>query len=260
MNNNYYERIAIKYRNNLALYGKQMAFDNPDRLPKDKLVAVTERIFSEINKIDMAMGYEYHETGVRLPATVSIEEQNELFVDFIDWYQVIETPSAQVLDYVLQNYPVQKYPRILCVGDGQHSHLGRKLAMNGYTAVSVDPVARKEFSSRNVIGNNGRVGKFKAIQAGFYKDSEDMINWANVIVGAKVPICAEDLVQLNKPTVFNISGNPEMYNMSFNGISIKSEEQLRKEISKCKGVEVHERRMNDKPSFLFVRDERNQER
>lgn len=255
-----YKAMVMKYRQNLLNYGQRVNLENPDRLTMDEMIALTEKIFSEVDKIDMNMGYEHHDTGIRLPASISREKQKEVFMDFIDWYQVVETPSAQIYDYVLKNYPLQNYPNILCVGDGENCHLGRKLAMQGYKVLSIDPLARKEFSGNFSCSDKNRVGKLRVVQGEFHKDSVDMINWSNLIVGAKVPLCVEDLVQVNKPTVFNISANPEMYNMTFKGVPIKSEEQFVKEIAKCQGVNVKEGKMNGKPSLLFVRDLREQER
>ena len=60
-------------------------------------------------------------------------------------------------NYIQENYPVEEYRQILCVGDGQCSHLGRKLADKGYNVVSVDPLARKEFSTRR---NEGKKASF----------------------------------------------------------------------------------------------------
>ena len=257
MSIDYYE-ITMKYRKGLLEKGQMANFENPDRLTLDEMTALTEKIFSEVDKIDCSMGYPHHETGIRRPESISKQDQHELFMDFIDWYQIIKTPSNDILNYVLQKYPAEKFPKILCVGDGKNCHLGRKLAMKGYKVVSVDPVARKEFAGnfKGDVGAEG--GRLRVIQGEFHKTSTDMINWADVIVGSKVPMCAEDLVQVNKPTVFNISNNPEIYNMRFKGVPIKSKRQLVRAISRCSGVQVKDGSKNEKEetSIFFVRDER----
>lgn len=65
-----------------------------------------------------------------------------------------------------------------------------------------------------------------------------MIDWANLIVGGKVPQIAEELVGLHKPALFSISANAEIYKMRFKGTFIKSSDQLSREIAKCPGVIV----------------------
>lgn len=235
------EREVIRYREKLLECGKLFSFENPDNLSSDEILAVVDRVFNEINKIDMSCGFPYHDTGIRLPKSISKDRQEELFIDFIDWYQVIETPSGQVYQYVLKHYPRNKFPRILCVGDGEKCHLGRKLAMQGYDVVSVDPLADKKFSGRinnGVQKSETNQGKFHVIKGTFHKTSEDMINWANVIVGAKVPLCAEELIGLKKPAVFNISANANIYNMRFKGKKIEDSKDLSREIKKCEGVTV----------------------
>lgn len=251
----------MKYRKHIMTYGKMVAFDNPDKLGIDELEALIARIFEELNKIDMSLGYEYHDTGLKAPDGVSRERQEELFINFIDWYKVIQTPNSQVYDYVMEHYPKEKYPRILCVGDGENCHLGRMLAAEGYHVVSVDPVARRELSGATGIPqiSESKGGKFKVVQAEFYKDSTDMIDWASVIVGSKIPQCAEQLIGLKKPTVFNISKNAEIHNMKFRGTSIKSSEQLTSEIAKCSGVKLRRTKLNDEEPILFICDPRERE-
>ena len=216
---------AIKYRNKLVEYGKKFNFENPDRLNQDELKAVTAEIFRQIDEIDMGLGYPHHETNIKLPHNITKERQSELFVDFVDWYQVMSTQNHAILEYVLQKYPKEKFQRILCVGDGEKCHLGRKLAMNGYQVVSVDPYADTNFSWKRKSNNSK--GRFRAVKAEFFDNSEDMINWAHVIVGNKVPPIVESLVKVSKPTVFTISNNPECYKMNFYGIPITSKEQFK---------------------------------
>lgn len=251
-----YTAIAMKYRQGLLERGKEVNFKNPDRLSLDQLQALTEKIFREVDSIDMQMGYPHHDTGLRRPASVTETEQQELFIDFIDWYQIIRTPSQDILEHVLANYPKDKYPRILCVGDGKPCHLGRKLAMKGYKVISVDPVARKEFAGK-MQGEDG--GSLRILTKEFSRYSESMIDWASVIVGTKVPECAEDLVHIDsRPVVFNVSNNPEMYNMKFNGVPVTSGKQFVELIRKASGVEVIKGKDEeyDKESVFFVRDVR----
>lgn len=223
-----------KYRLNLINYGKIYAFENPDRLSEKEMTAVMAKIFDELNKIDQQFGQSYHETGTRLPEGISEIRQTQLFHEFIDWYQVINTPNQAIIKYVLKKYPVKECSRILCVGDGENSHLGRKLAMSGYQVVSVDPEARTEFT----WPRNDKKGKFRAVRASFYDNSEDMINWAHLIVGNKIPPIVEDILKTDKPAVFSISGNPEIYRIRFRGVPITSEKQFMGEIRKCRGVKA----------------------
>lgn len=237
------------YRNKLLTCGKNVIFENPDKLTEQEMVALEERIFREINEIDMSLGYEYHDTGMKIPAGISKEQQHELYMEFIDWYQVVPTPSGKIFDYVVQNFSTDSYPRIICVGDGKNCHLGRKLAMKGYNVVSVDPEAkRKRYSGE--LGNSG--GRLHIVKGKFFKESSDMIDWADLIVGSKVPECAEELIGLSKPSIFNISNNAEIYKMRFKGTSIKSSAELTREIAKCKGVSVKTIKDHLGESNIFV--------
>lgn len=246
-------KATMKYRENLIRYGKQVAFENPDNLTIEEIKALEERIFRELNEIDMSLGYPYHEIGMTVSGEISKEEQERIYSDFLDWYQVIPTLSGEVYQYVIQKYPTDKFSKVLCVGDGEKCHLGRKLAMKGYSVVSVDPVGEKSFSGK--IGNEG--GKLHVVKGEFHNNSTDMIDWADVIVGSKIPQCAEELIESGKPAVFNISSNAEIYNMRFKGKLIQSSEQLTDEISKCQGVSLKRiKRFSDEERILFVCEER----
>ena len=245
---------VYKYRSKLIDCGKRVGLENPDRLSLDEIKALTSRVFEELNKIDMSMGFPHHDTGLRRPASVDKYSETELFIDFIDWYNILATPSNVILGYVQRNYPKNKYPRVMCVGDGEHCHLGRKLAGLGYTVVVVDPVSKKEFD----ISRQSNGGRLKVINGEFYENSEDMINWSSLIVGAKVPQCAEILTSIrSKPTVFNISNNAEVHNMSFNGKPIQSSKELEEAIEKIKSVqkECHTDSFGMK-SYFYVCDQR----
>ena len=250
--------MAKRYRANLLEYGKRVSVENPDKLNNDEMTALLEKIFSELNRLDMSFGYLYHDTGIRGPKSITKDRQEELFGEFVDWYQVIDTPSSLVYRYVVGNYNPQKYPRILCVGDGENCHLGRKLAMAGYNVVSVDPLAKKQFATNRSNDSNKTKGSLRIVTAKFLENSEDMVNWANVIVGSKVPLCAEALVGQNKPAIFNISGNVEIYNMKFKGKTISSSEQLMEEIRKCPGVKMKKWKSDTLGicNILFVCNER----
>lgn len=250
-------KATMAYRENLIRYGKQVAFENPDKLTIEQIKALEERIFKELNEIDMSLGYPYHDIGMTVSDEVSKEQQENLYRDFLDWYQVVPTLSGEIYQYVMQKYPTDKFSKVLCVGDGEKCHLGRKLAMKGYRVVSVDPVAEKRFSGK--IGNEG--GKLHVVKGEFYRNSTDMIDWADVIVGSKIPQCAEELVESRKPAVFNISSNAEIYNMRFKGNLIQSSEQLVSEIAKCSGVSLKRRKsLLNEERILFVCEGREKER
>lgn len=145
---------------------------------------------------------------------------------------------------------------MLCIGDGEHCHLGRKLAALGYTVVVVDTVSKKEFT----IPKQENGGMLRVVQGEFHETSEDMMDWANFIVGAKVPQCAETLTKTKKPTIFNISGNAEIYHMRFNDKEIHSSEELEKGIEKLKNVKkiMHTDSFGRK-NYIYVCNEREYE-
>ena len=87
---------VMNYRNKLVKYGEKLNIENPDRLTRDELIAVTAEIFRQIDEIDMEFGYEHYDTGFQLPPNITKERQDELFVDFVDWYQVMSTQSQAI--------------------------------------------------------------------------------------------------------------------------------------------------------------------
>lgn len=222
----------VRFRTEVIEKGREVLYTNPDRLSDDEFQALIYTIFEKINELDMSSGCEYHDTGVRCPEGISRARCEQLFVDFLDWYRIIETPSNIVYDEVTKNFPASKYKRILCVGDGMCSHLGRKLAEAGYEVVSVDPDARKEFSGK---AKNGK-GKLHVTKAQFFRNSEDMQDWADLICGSKITEFVEEVVGAKKPAVFTISDNAEIYQMRFKGRPIYSSSDLDEELRKIKGV------------------------
>lgn len=248
---------VIKYRTKLIEYGKRASIENPDRLNNDELQALTVRIFDMLNQLDISLGYDDHDTGLRKPESVDKDRQEELFISFIDWYGIIPEGSTLMNNYVQKNYPPNKYKKVICVGDGEWCHLGRKLANRGYDVVVVDPFSKKEFE----MSADYKHGKLHVVKGKFFDTSKDMIDWSDIIVGVKVPLCAEDLTKLDKPTIFSISNNPEIYNMRFKGVPIKSAEQLQNEIeriSKVKRVNFRDYLGHD--SHIYVCDERQREK
>lgn len=222
----------VRFRTEVIEKGREVLYTNPDRLSDDEFQALIYTIFEKINELDMSSGCEYHDTGVKCPEGISRARCEQLFVDFLDWYRIIETPSNIVYDEVTKNFPASKYKRILCVGDGMCSHLGRKLAEAGYEVVSVDPDARKEFSGK---AKNGK-GKLHVTKAQFFRNSEDMQDWADLICGSKITEFVEEVVGAKKPAVFTISDNAEIYQMRFKGRPIYSSSDLDEELRKIKGV------------------------
>lgn len=230
---------VMRYRKRLIECGKRVSLENPDRLNSDELQALIARIFEHLNELDMSLGHENYDTGIRKPENIDKDRQEELFISFIDWYGIIPEGSTLISNYVQKKYPQTQYKKVICVGDGEWCHLGRKLANEGYCVVVVDPVSKKEFQNPDT----GKHGKLHVVKGEFFDTSKDMIEWADMIVGVKVPLCAEDLIKVDKPTIFSISKNPEIYNMRFNGIPITSAELLENEIeknSKVKRVNIRD--------------------
>lgn len=237
--------IVRNYRENLLNSGKHLTLYNPDHLQQDEVLAITAEIFEQINKIDMELyKLPYHETNIKRPKSISDSRFKELFTDFIDWYQVIPTPSQAVLDYVLKNYSKSDFHNILCVGDGEKSHLSRKLAMHGYHVISIDPFADTNLPLDKEIQSSS--GSFLAKKGIFSSSSSADINWANLIVGSKIPTIVEDILQVqNKPAVFTISTNADRYNMKFQGVPIWSHEQFTNLIKSQPNIKTSEFKQHD---------------
>lgn len=228
------------FKAGLLKYGKAIGEENPDNLSTNELVALSIKILKEVENIDRKLGYPPHQIDTpAIAKTVSNSRLEELYVDFLDWYNIIPGPGKSVYDHVLKKYPKEKYNRILCVGDGIKSHLGRKLAMKGYNVVSVDPEADTTLPLDEETLKSG--GMFTAAKDYFSHNSHKAIEWADLIVGSKIPTVAEEILKVeSKPAVFTISKNPEMYHMTFNGIPIKSAKQLTNLIIQSKGVTTEE--------------------
>lgn len=228
----------VKYREKLIQYGKVIAEENPDHLEADELQALVYRIFEELNKINTGLGYPYHNIDKEIPATVSKERAEELFVNFVDFYNIICTPTSRMYNYIVENYSIDRYPKILCVRDGENSHLERKLQVKGYDVVSVDSAVKNIFPERIKIETQKSAEFHENCNGDNTNNSEKVIEWANLVVGSRVSNCAEDLVSLGKPAVFNISANLENNNVHFKGIPITSSKTLVRELSRCSGVSV----------------------
>lgn len=108
------------------------------------------------------VGFENHDTGLRRPQNVSKERQEELFMSFIDWYGIFPTGTTLINYYIQKNYSQSEYQRVLCVGDGEWCHLGRKLASKGYDVI--DPTSNKEFE----IHSNDKHGSLHVENKAFY--------------------------------------------------------------------------------------------
>lgn len=247
---------VMKYRTKIIEYGKKVVIENPDRLNNDELQALTAKIFEHLNELDVSLGYDNHDTGIRKPKNIDKDRQEELFTSFIDWYGIIPEGTTLINNYLQKNYPHTQYKKVICVGDGEWCHLGRKLANKGYNVVVVDPVSKKEFERVS----HDEYGSLHVVNGKFFDTSEDMIEWADMIVGVKVPLCAEDLTKVAKPTIFSISKNPEIYNMRFNEVPITSVESLENEIGKIPKVKrVNFQDYLGTESYIYVCDEKQRE-
>lgn len=224
----------IKYRTKLIECGKKVIFENPDRLSVEEIDALTQRILTELNNLDVSFGMPSHQMNFR-NHRVDRFRVEEMYMDFLDWYDIVKSPANALYDYVRTNYPVKKYKKILCVGDGKCSHIGRKLASIGYDVVSVDPEADKKFK---IARKSKDAGRLHIVRGSFISSSEPMIEWADLIIGPKVPQCAEEFIDCDKEAVFTISRNPEIHDMRFRGVPVTSEKVLVDEIKKCKGIQI----------------------
>ena len=55
---------VYKYRKKLIEAGKRVNFENPDNLTFEELQALTAKIFSDLDDLDVSLGYESHDTGI----------------------------------------------------------------------------------------------------------------------------------------------------------------------------------------------------
>ncbi|MBR3697746.1 MAG: hypothetical protein IKM97_05780 [Clostridia bacterium] len=235
---------------------KDVLAHNPDRLSDDELKALSAVLFHHLNVFFKNDNID--KIDISRPYTIPESRQRELFVDFLDWYEIVPTSSNILYRFVKKMYPIEQFPRILSVGDGITSHLGRKLATEGYRVISIDPRAREEFS----INETNTGGSLKVRRGLFSRFSSDLLNEADLVVGAKVPMLAPDLIKLPVPTVFNISINPEIHGIYFNGIKITSYEQLKKLIMGSPGIktiQANHRHIppgfsDDSMNLIFVQD------
>lgn len=233
----------LRYRDALIRHRSKVLVENPDKLENLELAVLSYKIYKEIKKIDDGLP-EHLRSYIYFPDVPPFDESEEfkafsnfLFCEFVDWYDLMPTINNNLLTFILNKYPANISPNIICVGDGQFCHLGRKLSQNGYKALSIDPEI-----NTNVIHNDG---KFHCLDREFSLQDEDIIRWASLIVGPKVPQCTEMLLNCPKPTVFSISMNPEIYNMTVGGVLITSHDQLDKIIRHTAGVTTYRRKFTN---------------
>ena len=229
----------------------------------EQLVALTVKIFDELNDINEKLGLEKYDIGMTRPESIGIQEQKQLFLEFVDWYNALPMSSEEIYKYVMKNYPISKYPKILCIGDGAKCHLGRKLAAQGYQVCSVDTKAEKKNFQGWIPRADGREdlneGKLHIIKREFSKEKNHMIAWTNLIVGNKVPMYVEDLISIEKPSVFTIGTNIESHNIIFKEIPIHSTEQFKKEILNCSNVmakTINQTFLGDGVNTIFIHDKK----
>lgn len=217
----------LDYRNKLEKYKKIVVEENPDRLNETEMDALQEKIKEQILHIDYVLGYPVNNIMLKYPTPLS----EELFREFIDYYQIKQTSSGLIYDYVTSHFNPQRFKNILCVGDGENCHLGRKLAELGYNVICVDPVANGKYSNKNLQVINACFGE-KTV-------TSYMVDWADLIIGSKVPMIAEYIIsQYEKPGIINISTNAEIHNIVFDGERIHSSRQLAHLISQHSNVQV----------------------
>lgn len=215
------EVTQAKYREILLKRLKEYRRDNPDRLTEEEFCGLEMEAFEHLAPIEIMMGVK--DRFIPKRANVSKNLRKSLMMDFLDWYEILGMYSHTVLEQVKRYFPVEQYHRILCVGDGEKCHLGRKLAKLGYDVISMDPLAKYRIENVDDLRNNG--GSFK-ISTDFFSHEHPIISSSDLIVGSKVPSVCEEMLLSGKPTVFTISANPEIYDMEFSGVSITSHDQL----------------------------------
>lgn len=125
---------------------------------------------------------------------------------FIDSSQITPTVSQSVYEMTKQYFPRDSFKTILVVGDGIHSHMGRKLASDGYNVVCMDPLPVLNINLESEFDrSNG--GSLKIMNVPFHY-THPIKDYVDAIVGSKIPDCAEQVVRAGKPCLFTLSLNP----------------------------------------------------
>lgn len=178
----------------------------------------------------------------RNPNLLNREEKQKLKKQFSDFikkptYQVAdplleffiyigEVKSAEddFLNYIKQNYPSDKFHKVLEVATGKVCSLAQQLNKSGYRVTAMDPEIR-------INQNDQRAKGVKLLKRKFTSDFRT--DQYDVIVGYNAcPVAGALLSKTNIPTIFTICDGPQSDGVLDIGRRVSSKEEFIEELNK----------------------------
>ena len=140
---------------------------------------------------DLLNNAEKGELRKQLMEYVNAPEQGvkDFLFDFFVYSGIVQSPDDYFIKYIMENYPPEKFPKVLEVATGKVCSLGRKLKQNGYKVTAMDPNLR-------IASNDSRVKGIKLIKRKFTPDFSVLPY--DIVIGNNACPVAGTLLKINK--------------------------------------------------------------
>lgn len=136
----------------------------------------------------------------------------------------VKSEENEFLNYIEQNYPADRFPKVLEVATGKVCSLGQKLSRSGYRVTAIDPEIR-------INQNDSRAKGVKLLKRKFTSDFRT--EQYDVIVGYNAcPVAGALLSKKNIPTVFTICDGPQSDGVLDIGRRVSSKGDFIEELNK----------------------------
>lgn len=136
----------------------------------------------------------------------------------------VESKEDDFLNYIKQNYPSDRFPKVLEVATGKVCSLAQKLNKSGYRVTAMDPEIR-------IDQKDSRAKGVKLLKRRFTSDFRT--EQYDVIVGYNAcPVAGTLLSKRNIPTVFTICDGPQSDGVLDIGRRVSSKEDFIEELNK----------------------------
>lgn len=152
---------------------------------------------------------------------------HDILLEFFIYKGIVPSDEDKFLEYVIRNYPQDKFPRVLEVATGKVCSLAQKLKQHGYRVTAMDPDIRIKLSDQRVKGIKMLKRKFTP---DFTTSQYDFILGYNAC-----PIAGTLLNVKNKPVVFTICDGPETDGKLDIDMDINSKKEFVDELAKRGG-------------------------
>jgi hypothetical protein len=149
-----------------------------------------------------------------------------LLLDFFIHEGIIPSEEDKFLEYITNNYPKNKFQRVLEVSSGKVCSLAQKLKKEGYRVTAMDPDIR-------IRPSDPRVKGVKILKRKFTSDFTT--SQYDVILGFNAcPVAGKLLNIKDKPVVFTICDRPDTDDLDIDTI-IRSKQDFMEELKRRNG-------------------------